>query len=61
MPEAEARHLGMCVRGFDEELPENPMIVGEAEQLPMLGLEDETALEEEEVEAQGQKRPRGSL
>lgn len=32
----------------DETLPENQMIVGEAEQLPMLGLEEE--IEEEEVD-----------
>jgi segregation and condensation protein B len=32
-----------------DELPENPMIVGEAEQLPMLGLEETAPEEEEEV------------
>ncbi len=37
---------------FDGELPENPMIVGEVEQLPILGLEADAATAEEEVEAQ---------
>lgn len=35
-----------------QSLPENPMIVGEAEQLPMLGLEAESAGENAEIEVE---------
>lgn len=38
------------VENLDNPLPENPMMVGEAEQLPMLGLEEAAAaIEEEEI------------